>query len=163
MNSSLGSACLPCGGCHGTRSGGVGPYLPTMLRPIVRGGAQLHRPLHAAAFHTSLSHNSVTVLSTKKSEQTYHPRGYENSMGYRRARKPYLVRNTIGFLLISGFIVGVYAYSIMMVCVDEILTPYRWNRMTFLTSKISVYSQRRKWRLAPPTNPRHCHPQTLLL
>lgn len=87
-----------------------------MLQPIVRSAARTFRPMQLADFHATAFRSSNSVFHTKELEQTYHPRGYENSIGYCRARKPYLIRNTIAFLLLSSFIGGVYIYSIMMVC-----------------------------------------------
>ena len=86
-----------------------------MLQPIVRCTGRTIRSIQAASLHTTVFRNSDTVIQTKKLERTYHPGGYENSLGYRRARKPYLLRNTVAFLLLSSFSGGGYAYSIMMV------------------------------------------------
>lgn len=101
---------------HGTRDGSTRQFLTTMLQLIVRSAGRSIRPVQTASLHTTAFLNTDTVFQTKKLERTYHPGGYENSVGYRRARKPYLIRNTIAFFLLSSFIGGVYAYSIMMVC-----------------------------------------------
>lgn len=56
-----------------------------------------------------------SMREVNQAQSSYHPRGYGNSMGYRRARKPYLVGNLLTFAALSAFVVGVYTYSIVMV------------------------------------------------
>lgn len=60
-------------------------------------------------------------------QSTYHPRGFGNSAGYKRARKPYFVGNMLTFLALCTFVGGVYAYSILMVCAQ--LTPGGTRRL----------------------------------
>ncbi|WFD03349.1 hypothetical protein MOBT1_002038 [Malassezia obtusa] len=51
-----------------------------------------------------------------QAQSTYHPSGFGNSAGYKRARKPYFVGNMLTFAALCAFVTGVYSYSIMMVC-----------------------------------------------
>lgn len=74
------------------------------------------RLLHTAAFKPTCICLDENYRIINKAQHTYHPRGYENSQGYLRARKPYAVRNALTFLALASFVGGVYAYSIMMVC-----------------------------------------------
>lgn len=74
------------------------------------------RSMHTGAFRPTriIAEEGMRVI--RSAQRTYYPGGYEKSSGYFRARKPYLVPNTIAFIGMTSFVFGVYAYSIMMVC-----------------------------------------------
>lgn len=76
------------------------------------------RRMPAVGFHSAALCRDEAFRGINRAQGTYHPGGFENSLGYRRARKPYLVKNMLGLLALVGFVGGVYTYSIVMVCVE---------------------------------------------
>ncbi|KAF9266212.1 hypothetical protein L218DRAFT_956581 [Marasmius fiardii PR-910] len=58
-------------------------------------------------------------VDPRKAENSWRPKSGSMSPGLRRARQPYLVKNTITGVLLGTFAVGVYAYSIRAVKQDD--------------------------------------------
>ncbi|KAL4076267.1 hypothetical protein V8B97DRAFT_36810 [Scleroderma yunnanense] len=54
-------------------------------------------------------------ISRKTVDSSYRPRSYQMSPGLLRAREPFRVKNAITGLILAGFGVGVWAYSIRAV------------------------------------------------
>lgn len=114
------------------------------------GALRTVRQLHTGALRATMPRAEETVKEINKLQRTYHPLGYENSAGYLRARKPYVVSNMLIFLGLMGFVGGVYTYSIVMVRLN---THPRWNRTIFPTLITSASSPRAR-RRAPTGCPR---------
>lgn len=79
------------------------------------------------AFRATPCRAEELMREINAAQSTYHPRGFGNSAGYKRARKPYFVGNMLTFLALCTFVGGVYAYSILMVCAQ--LTPGGTRRL----------------------------------
>jgi len=58
-------------------------------------------------------------ISKKTVAASYRPRSYVMSPGLQRARAPFRIRNAITGLVLAGFGVGVWAYSISAVKQDD--------------------------------------------
>ncbi|KAG7097434.1 hypothetical protein E1B28_004778 [Marasmius oreades] len=58
-------------------------------------------------------------VDPKKAANSWRPKSGSMSPGLRRARQPFLVKNTITGILLGAFAVGVYAYSIRAVKQDD--------------------------------------------
>lgn len=58
-----------------------------------------------------------TVREDERAHKTYFGKGDSISAGMHRARKPYRFSNTVSLLVLSSMVFGIYAYSIMMVCI----------------------------------------------
>lgn len=72
---------------------------PTSPQGVLGGGSERRPPI--------LSHN------------TYHPKGYGVSEGLRRAREPYVFRNSLIGMSLLGFVGSVYWWSIQKVKQDD--------------------------------------------
>ncbi|PKI85233.1 hypothetical protein MVES1_000843 [Malassezia vespertilionis] len=77
------------------------------------------RGVHSHALRPTMPRAEESIRDIGKAQSTYHPHGYGNSAGYIRARKPYVVKNVVGALILAAFVTGVYAYSIVMVEQDD--------------------------------------------
>ncbi|EGO02215.1 hypothetical protein SERLA73DRAFT_178043, partial [Serpula lacrymans var. lacrymans S7.3] len=62
---------------------------------------------------------SDPYVSRKAVDASYRPRSYVMSPGLKRAREPFRLRNALTGLVLAGFGVGVWAYSISAVKQDD--------------------------------------------
>ena len=84
---------------------------------LARRALSTARWLHTGALRTSIPRMNETVREVEQAHKTYFRQKAGDSAGFRRARKPYRLVNWLSMLAICTFAGGVYAYSILMVCI----------------------------------------------
>ncbi|KAH7931160.1 hypothetical protein BV22DRAFT_1052910 [Leucogyrophana mollusca] len=79
-------------------------------------------------------------VSRKAVDSSYRPKSYVMSPGLKRAREPFRLRNALTGLVLAGFGVGVWAYSISAVKQDDFSDVDEEARALQRTSSVAAVS-----------------------
>ncbi|WFD44513.1 hypothetical protein MPSI1_003181 [Malassezia psittaci] len=126
----------------------------------VRKAAIIHtRFAHLGAFRATYPRHEELMREINQAQKTYHPRGFGNSTGYKRARKPYFVGNMLTFLALCAFVGSVYAYSIVSVEQDDFSDI---ESIRVLPEDLEAPTEQNKVQIVPTGPESGAHPPTTL-